>query len=116
MTNANTNVNLDGRTFAIGVLSLTACVLFVGLMLLMAQPRTARASGMIDRGGDYVMSTIRVDSNVEALLVLDSAARRVNVYVADTSHKKLTLVQNNIPLEKMPGAIVDPANKRNKQP
>ena len=116
MTTQNSSLSLDGRTIAIGVLSLTASVLFVGLMLLTAQPRTAQASGMIDRGGDYIMSTIRVDSNVEALMVLDSAARRLNVYLADTNRKKLTLVQNNIPLEKMPGAIVDPANQRNRQP
>lgn len=107
---------LDRNTFIAGVLSITASVLLVGVLWLVAQPRIAQASGQLDRAGDYMMATLRVDSNLEEVVVLDSAARRVNLYLADTNRKKLVLIQNNIPLEKMPGAVIDPANKRNKQP
>lgn len=110
------NGSIDGRTFAIGVLSVTACILFTGLVLMVSQPRTALASGEVDRGGDYIMATIKLDTNAEGLLVLDSAARRMNMYFANVSQKKLQLIQNNVPLDKMPGAVVDPGNKRNNKP
>jgi hypothetical protein len=90
---------LDGQTFAIGVLALSACVLFVGFMLLVRQP--ALAVGQADRAGDYKMLTQHVATNRELLLVLDAAAKQMITYEFDISQKKLEIVAL-LPLDQMP--------------
>lgn len=80
---------VDNRSLAIGVLSVTACVLFVGFLLLLATPRAAQAEAMSDRGGDYVMVTHRFSDSREGVLVMDAAAKRMIVYGFDNSRKDL---------------------------
>jgi hypothetical protein len=90
---------LDGRTLAVGVLSVTATVLFVGFLLVVQRP--AQAIGMLDRAGDYKMLTYRVQNSKELLVVVDAAAKKVLFYDFDIASKKLGVV-NNIPLDQMP--------------
>jgi hypothetical protein len=106
---ANTTkpVTLDGKTFAIGILSVTACVLFVGLLLVTLLPTPAAlAIGQSDRGGDYVMLTQQVSNSYEGVIVIDAAAKRLNMYGlhASGTPKELRLMQRNIPLDRLPGA------------
>ncbi len=90
---------VDGRTFAIGVLAVTACVLFVGFMLTAMQP--AQATGQIDRGGDYKMLTQQISRSREALIVVDSAAKRAVIYDFDYGNKQLQIAAT-IPLDELP--------------
>jgi hypothetical protein len=83
---------LDGRTFGIGVLSVTACILFVGLILLLNSP-PAHAIGMNDRGGDYILATQQVSNTLEALVVIDAAAKRMIVYAFDHNRRSLDIVE-----------------------
>lgn len=94
---------LDSRTFAIGVLSITGCVLFVGFLLLAANPRTAHAIGQSDRGGDYIMLTQQLSSSQEGVVVIDAAAQRLHLYGFDFNRKELVLV-SRIPLDRLRGA------------
>lgn len=90
---------LDARLFAIGVLSITAGVLFVGFMLVTQQP--AYAIGMNDRSGDYILATQQLSTTSEGVVVVDAAAKRLIVYEFDYNNKVLNIVRQ-IPLDQLP--------------
>ncbi len=93
---------LDTQTFAIGVLSVTACVLLVAFLLVGEAPRPAWASGQGDRGGDYLLSTVQLSESVEAVAVIDAASKLMNVYSYDYNRKSIELVSPRIRLDKLP--------------
>jgi len=93
----------DGRLLGISVLSVTACILLVGLVLLLARtPQPAYAIGQSDRGGDYIMLTEQISSSSEAVIVVDAAAQRMIIYGFDYNKKILEIVQQ-VPLDRLPG-------------
>lgn len=94
---------LDARTFAVGVLSVTATVLFVGL-LMVANTRPAYGIGMSDRSGDYIMVTMQISNSMEGIAVIDAAARRMNIYALEPNTKKIGIIEQNVRLEQLPGA------------
>ena len=108
---------LDGKTFAIGVLSVTACILFVGLLLITLLPTpAAHAAGQVDRGGDYIMLTQQIGNNYEAIVVIDAAAKKMNLYGLDKaagSQRTLRLIQRNVSLDRLPGGVPGGAERRN---
>jgi hypothetical protein len=73
----------DGKNLAIGILSTTAVILLVGLVLIQSRPEPAFASGVGVEGGDYVMAVGRIDERTEALYVIDAPTNRMVVYVYD---------------------------------
>lgn len=104
---------LDAKTFAIGILSVTACILFVGLLLVTLLPTpAARAIGQSDRGGDYIILTQQIANSYEGLIVIDAATKRMNVYGLDSSgtQKQLRIMQRHIPLDRLPGVAVEKQN------
>ncbi len=101
---------LDRDTFLIGVLSVTAAVLLMCYVVLSNSATPAHAIGTSDRGGDYILLTQQLSNSTEGLIVIDAAAQRMNLYGLDLSAKQLKLLQNNIPLDKLPG--VKPAGDR----
>ncbi|MBU0638250.1 MAG: hypothetical protein KKB50_05240 [Planctomycetes bacterium] len=90
MTSQRTS--LDGKTFAIGVLSITACILFVGFLLLSLTPPTAHAIGQSDRGGDYIVLTQQLTSSNEGLIILDAASKRMILYGFDYNKKAFAIL------------------------
>lgn len=92
-------VPLDTQTFAIGILCLTAVVLFTGLMFV-ATP-AAQALGQSDRGGDYRMLTMQYSNSREALIVTDGAARKMLIYTFDISRNQLEIAEI-VPLDMAP--------------
>lgn len=90
---------IDGQTFAIGVLSVTACVLFVGLLFVSQQP--ALGFGMNDRGGDYIMLTQIVSSSAETVDVIDAAAKQMIIYQFSYNNKELEILRQ-VPLDQLP--------------
>ena len=99
---------VDGRTFAIGILSVTACVLLVGYLLLAMQPAPAYATGQVDRGGDYILATQQLSNSQEGVIVIDTAARRMSLYILDMNQHRIRPIHLNIPLSRMPGAVNPP--------
>lgn len=93
---------LDARTFAVGVLSVTACVLLVGILLLSATPRAALATGQMDRAGDYLMLTQQISNSEEAVVVIDAASQRMSLYFLDPNTRKLVAIQQGLPLDTLP--------------
>lgn len=108
---ADKKTSIDGRTFAIGVLSVTACILFVGFLLVTMSPQPAYAIGHLDRNEDYIMLTQQVSNSTEALLVIDAAVKQMNVYGL-YSQKDLRLLQR-IKLDQLPGTEEDEARQQN---
>jgi hypothetical protein len=82
---------VDRQKFAIGVLSVTACVLLVGWLLLAFSP-PAHAIGQSDRGGDYVLLTQQISTSQEGVVVVDAASKRMVMYAFDFNNKNLVLL------------------------
>ena len=78
---------MDTRNLTIAVLTLTAAILFVGLVLVNAFPSSAMAYGQSDRAGDYVVATGQLQDSTELLYVTDAAIGRLNVYLLDISNQ-----------------------------
>lgn len=103
---------LDGQSLAIGVLSVTACVLFVGLLVVTSLPKPALAIGQSDQSGDFKMLTQQISNSTEALVIIDAASKQMNFYWLDYSRKQLQLVQTNVPLDRLPGGDAAPAGRQ----
>lgn len=69
---------MDTKTFSIGILSLTALVLFVANMLV----PTAEANSVI-KDRDYQMITARVVTGGEALYIVDNRSGQMGVFTYD---------------------------------
>ena len=85
----DTHNSRDTHNLAIGILSITACILFIGFLLVTTLTSPARAIGMNDRGGDYLMLTQQLTSSAEGIVVIDAASQRMIVYSYDYSRKQL---------------------------
>ena len=94
----------DNRNFIIGVLSITATILFVGLLIVTtAGQNSAMAFGQIDRGGDYILVTGQFTQNSEIVYVIDGAARRLIAYSYETTTRDFVL-WDAIDFERIMGA------------
>ncbi len=79
---------MDSKNITIGVLSTTAVILLVGLILLNHQP-TAYASGMGDRGGDYILLSGAMWAEEELLYVINTAENKMMVYRYDMNTQQV---------------------------
>lgn len=107
---------IDAKALAIGILSVTATVLFVGFLLVSQQP--AYAIGTSDRGGDYIMLTQQVSNSSEAVVVIDAAAKKLLIYAFDYNAKALEIVWR-LDLDRLPkhrgGTVPRPAGRRSRR-
>jgi len=83
---------MNKQTLAIGVLSITATVLLVGILVVLSIPRPAQALGELDRGGDYIMVTSQFMSNWEVVFITDAAVGRMGAYFYNLNTKTVQLV------------------------
>lgn len=82
----------DKHNLTIGVLSITATILLVGVILTtVGGQNAAQAIGQTDRGGDYIVVTGQYTDSTELLYVTDAAAKRMNVYGYDWNRGLLVL-------------------------
>lgn len=102
---------IDTKTFAIGILSVTACILFVGFILVTMTPSTAFGQGMVDRSGDYIMVTEQISNSIEAIAVIDAAVKQINLYGLNGSTGDLRILQR-IKLDRLPGSVERRERKR----
>lgn len=75
---------MDTRNFTIGVLSTTAVILLVGLIVIQTRPGYAYASGMTATGGTYRMTVGSPTVGDEEL-----------VYITDRKTKRLVIYRFN---------------------
>ncbi len=95
---------LDSRNFAIGVLSITAVILLVALLIVQTLPSPALASGMTVTAGPYIL-TVGTDlaPDEELLYVIDTPSQRLVSYRFDPLKYEIQIVQG-IELDKLRGA------------
>ena len=85
---------LSAKDFAIGVLSVTAVILFTSLVILHSlPPQKAMASGQGGVTGDYVVSTSRLDNMTETLFIVDTPSQLMNMYGYIPSRGTVELLQ-----------------------
>ncbi len=71
---------MESKNLAIGVLSITAVILLVGLIVINVLPAPARAGEASAIGGDFTVTVGRVTQDTELLYVLDNVTQRLLVY------------------------------------
>ncbi len=84
---------MNQQNFAIGVLTVTATVLLVGLLLMgTLSQQEAKGYAQIDRGGDYVMVTGQWRTEHEVLWVLDGRSQVLGLYWFEPRRSRLELI------------------------
>lgn len=78
---------MDRKTFAIGILSVTAVVLFIAQFV----PIRMAVAGEAVKDRDYIAVTARSIQNDEALYVTDNRSGRLAVFTWDPSSKTVRL-------------------------
>ena len=84
---------MDSKNLAIGVLSTTAVILFVGLLVVQTRPEPAYAFGMNAQGGDYLLTTGQLQSSEELLYVIDARLQRLIIYRFDFNRQQIKLTE-----------------------
>jgi hypothetical protein len=78
---------MDKKTFSIGVLSITATILFVAQFL---PTRTAEAATS-SSGNSYQLVTARVQQGGEGLYIVDNRTQLMGVFTWDSSSRRVQL-------------------------
>ena len=85
---------MDSKNFVIGVLSTTAVILLVGILIINTRPQSAWADGMTLSARDYVMTVGSVTKgDEEVLYMIDAPQQKLIIYRFDTNRKLIDIVQ-----------------------
>ncbi len=102
----------DNQSYTIGVLSITAAVLLVGVILIPDRAgNSAMAFGQLDRGGDYIILTGQFNENSELIYITDAAARRLNVYSYDPTTRQI-IVWDSVDMARLDMAARPPKKRK----
>lgn len=83
----------DSRNLAIGLLSSTAVMLLVGLVIVQSRPAPVQADGMSLLAGDYVLTVGNVDQTDEEMLyVIDNGEAKMIAYRFDGIRGQIEMV------------------------
>ena len=80
---------MDQKNLTIGILSTTAVILIVGLILAQPNPDRAYADSMNARGGDYIVTTGQLQANEEVLYVINASTQQMVAYQFDINRMKI---------------------------
>ena len=106
---------MDSKNFAIGILSTTAVMLLVGIMIIHSRPAPALASGMAASAGNYVMTVGNVSTNDEELVfIVNNQDKKMLVYRFDAGRREVQIVQG-IRLDDLPKAAGAQGNQPKKR-
>lgn len=85
---------LDRGSFAVGLLSVTAVMLLVGIVIVQMMPETVRADGMTVSGGDYMMTVgALTDTDEDYVYIIDIPSSKLAVYRFDISSSQIQIIQ-----------------------
>ena len=85
---------MDSKNFAIGILSTTAVILFVGLVIINTRPEPAFASGMTAAGGGYQLTVGNDgDNDQELLYIVNASTQRLIVYRFDLAKNQIQIIE-----------------------
>ena len=71
---------MDNKSFAIGVLTVTAAILLTALLLVGGEHSGPAYADVTSRAGDYVMATGFTTKTEEILFVIDGSTHQLNAY------------------------------------
>ena len=84
---------IDNKEFAIGILSTTAVILAVALVVIGTRPEPVRADGMTTGSGPYVLTTGGVSlADEEYLYVLHTPSQKIIAYRFDATRRQIGMV------------------------
>lgn len=85
---------MNGKDFAIGILSVTAVILFAALITVQAlAPSPAMAIGQSASAGDLIAATSQMDEVSDMLVIVDTTAQKMNYYYFDPVLNALQVIQ-----------------------
>ena len=82
---------MNRDSLAIGVLSITATIMLVGILVVVSLPTPAMGLGQLDRGGDYLMLTYQFLANWELVMITDGAVGRMSAYFYNLNNQTILL-------------------------
>ena len=109
--------SVDTKDFVIGILSTTAAILLVGILIINTRPEPAWADGMTTAGGPYVLTVGGVGiADEEHLYILDTPAERLIAYRFNANRQQIEIAQG-IELTDLRRAAAQPTSQpRGRQP
>ncbi|HOA74558.1 MAG TPA: hypothetical protein PL151_09725 [Phycisphaerae bacterium] len=85
---------MNSKDMAIGVLSVTAVVLFSALVIVQTlAPQSAMAFAQTSSSGDFLITTSQLDDTAELVVIVEAAAQRMNVYGFNVPVGQIELIQ-----------------------
>ncbi|MHC4674165.1 MAG: hypothetical protein ACYTBZ_16895 [Planctomycetota bacterium] len=85
---------MDNKNFAIGILSVTAVILFSSLLITnVLMPEKAMAFAQNAASGPYVVTTSQLIEYAELLIILHTPSERMNVYALNPQNGVIELIQ-----------------------
>jgi hypothetical protein len=99
----------------IGILSTTAVMLLVGVMIIHSRPRPAVASGVTAAGGDYVMMVGTGSIDEELLFVIKNSEQKMISYRYESGVRRLE-VNQRVDLKQLREATAEPPQPTGKTP
>lgn len=93
MHNNQDQSRIGRQDLTIGVLSITAVLLLVGVLVIQTvSAPSAHAFAQTAQSGDYLVATGQFSQGVEYVYVVDAAAQRMIAYAYDYNRKKMDAV------------------------
>ena len=105
---------MDSKNFAIGVLSTTAVILLVGVLIIHSQSSPAHAAGMTTAGGKYVMTVGAIEPAEDLVFVINSTAQKMHMYRFNVGQSKIQRVER-VDLKRMVDGAAKAAKKKGKK-
>lgn len=85
---------MNSKDLAIGVLSVTAVIMFAALVIVQSlAPQSAMAYSQSASAGDFLVSTSQLDDTAELVIIVEAAAQRMNVYGLNVPLGQIELIQ-----------------------
>jgi len=85
---------MNTKDLAIGILSVTAVILFSALIIVQnVAPPAALAYGETSSSGDFIVTTAQLDDTAELVFILEAAQQKMNVYGFNVPAGQIELVQ-----------------------
>ncbi|MGD2109970.1 MAG: hypothetical protein PVI86_11330 [Phycisphaerae bacterium] len=85
---------MNSKDLAIGILSTTAAILLVGLLVVNTLPAPVQASGMTVTGGAYTVAVgMDVSADQELVYVIDAPTEKLIVYRFDGGRGVIEIAQ-----------------------
>ncbi len=100
---------MNGKDFAIGILSVTAVILLAAIMIVQVMPaQPVMAAGTAVTAGRYTVTTAQLDDTSDLIYVVDTTTRTMNIYGFAPALGQLQLIQRMDVHRQQPAQVPPP--------